>query len=693
MNHVVYSGWMIKSPPEKKLTGPWKIFRAKWKKRYFVLSKPAQSLPGTYLLNYYSDENCKRVRGSIDLEQCAEIIEHLDSDQFQYLLAIKTTHKSKERTYFLATETEEQMSTWVQNLCSVCGMKPDETEAESPKSPHRENLPSRSVQSVQPQSGIPASAVGIMTKPQTLSSTVPAVRSSPSTRTVTTSVSKNVKPKSSVKPANQLEEYIPLESCTSGNKPKQTFRQESLNSVPDEIAPPPPGYSSNLDNDVFRATYDIPPRPSSLESEDLYKVPPTRPLTSSLEPYDIPPPSKSSPSTPRSSSSESQKMDSHSHTSQTYDVPPMRGDDELTTDDLYDVPPSHNQNISLHTVPPSRPPKPGHLQPPACNQEAYMNIPTNSKVFTEKSKGKSVDINSVVAPPPHSGMVLPTSEMANVDLSEMYDFPKSLDNPSVSNLSNGDSTDKLLMSTPPPPSVCNAGIVEHRYINAHKGVVEQPSDMYLPMDTVPTGPVSKARKSSSTDNEVEYTDMSGKSSFDDSFEGRQSIYDHPPPSRPAIPPPRPDKPTGALGEKHDTYSIFSTARTRSFKKKNEESPRVKRKSPSNARPNLVNTNVPLPQRVDRHPDFSTSDEDDEDMGSPDVWENIPPAPANKDTELKYVDLDHDDASDKEPVRSPHATTAPPAHTEYHEIDFVRTDAIRTLKETVTEERKLEKINT
>ncbi|WAQ98642.1 LOW QUALITY PROTEIN: DOS-like protein [Mya arenaria] len=594
------------------------VIENKWKKRYFVLSKPAQSLPGTYLLNYYSDENCKRVRGSIDLEQCAEIIEHLDSDQFQYLLAIKTTHKSKERTYFLATETEEQMSTWVQNLCSVCGMKPDETEAESPKSPHRENLPSRSVQSVQPQSGIPASAVGIMTKPQTLSSTVPAVRSSPSTRTVTTSVSKNVKPKSSVKPANQLEEYIPLESCTSGNKPKQTFRQESLNSVPDEIAPPPPGYSSNLDNDVFRATYDIPPRPSSLESEDLYKVPPTRPLTSSLEPYDIPPPSKSSPSTPRSSSSESQKMDSHSHTSQTYDVPPMRGDDELTTDDLYDVPPSHNQNISLHTVPPSRPPKPGHLQPPACNQEAYMNIPTNSKVFTEKSKGKSVDINSVVAPPPHSGMVLPTSEMANVDLSEMYDFPKSLDNPSVSNLSNGDSTDKLLMSTPPPPSVCNAGIVEHRYINAHKGVVEQPSDMYLPMDTVPTGPVSKARKSSSTDNEVEYTDMSVR--------------------------------LMTLLRVDSQYMIIL---------------------PRHGLPYLLQDLI----------------------NQRDVWENIPPAPANKDTELKYVDLDHDDASDKEPVRSPHATTAPPAHTEYHEIDFVRTDAIRTLKETVTEERKLEKINT
>lgn len=89
--------------------------------------KPAQSLPGTYLLNYYRDENCKASRGCIDLEQCAEIIESLDSDQFEHLLAIKTTHKGRDRTYFLATQTEEQMTTWVRNLCSVCGMKPDES--------------------------------------------------------------------------------------------------------------------------------------------------------------------------------------------------------------------------------------------------------------------------------------------------------------------------------------------------------------------------------------------------------------------------------------------------------------------------------------------------------------------------------------------------------------------------------------
>jgi len=74
-----------------------------------------------------------------------------------------------------------------------------------------------------------------------------------------------------------------------------------------------------------------------------------------------------------------------------------------------------------------------------------------------------------------------------------------------------------------------------------------------------------------------------------------------------------------------------------------------------------------------------------------VWENIPPAPANKDTELKYVDLEHDDSVDKEPVRSPHAhVPGPVAHTEYHEIDFIKTDALRNVKESVSVERSKDK---
>ncbi|ESO93663.1 hypothetical protein LOTGIDRAFT_98709, partial [Lottia gigantea] len=99
----------------------------KWKKRYFVLCKPSGSLPGQYELNYFSDEQCTRKKGTIDLEECEQIIESLDSDQFPYLLAIKTVCRGKERTYFLATATEEDMAKWVSNLCSVCGLKQEES--------------------------------------------------------------------------------------------------------------------------------------------------------------------------------------------------------------------------------------------------------------------------------------------------------------------------------------------------------------------------------------------------------------------------------------------------------------------------------------------------------------------------------------------------------------------------------------
>lgn len=422
-----------------------------------------------------------------------------------------------------------------------------ETES-SPKTPHRENLPSRSIQNVQPQSTLPASAIGIMTKPTGLSATTPSARTSVAPRPhnaatlAKTTAATKAAPVANVN--NKQEEYIPLDTCTSGNNQRQnhTLRQESVSSVPEEVAPPIPIYGPNLDN-VFDATYDIPPSHEDNnddDNEDLYKVPPPRPLTESLEPYDIPPPTKNSPVTPRSSSYDSQKFDRSSMPA--YDILPNRSDSEPTADDIYDVPPSHSQGV-MHEVPPGRPPKPGHLQTGSVGQEPYMNIPTNSKVFSDKSKpGKSVDLNSVVAPPPHKGMTLPTQEIAKLDLSEIYDFPKPSDNQSLSKLVNGEATDKLLMSTPPPPSVCNAGMIEHRYINAKGNVVEQKSDMYLAMDAT----ISQPRKSSSTDNEVEYTDMSGKSSFDEPSESRQSLYDHPPPTRPAMPPPRPERPSGNI---------------------------------------------------------------------------------------------------------------------------------------------------
>ena len=345
-------------------------------------------------------------------------------------------------------------------------------------------------------------------------------------------------------------EYIPLDTCSSGQSVKRTNRQVSVDSVPDEPAPPPPIIpakgSGDFDNEVFHPsqTYDFPPSsepldvydvpPSSVHEDDVYKVPPVRPpVHDPQEMYDIPPLSKNSPSTPRSSSSDSQKADSaYSSQGLMYDTPPVRPDGP-NLDEIYDIPPSHSNNISIDDVPPSRPPKPGHLQ---TSQEPYMNVPTNSRAYTDQSK--QVDINSVVSPA--------TAGMAKIDLTEMYDFPKSRsDNQgNYNNLSNLDTGDKLLTQTPPPPSMCVPR--EHRYINAKEGVVIEP-DVYLQMDSSlgVADPAPKPRESSSTDNDVEYTDMTGHSSFDDSFEGRQQIYDHPPPSRPTMPPPRPLRPAAS----------------------------------------------------------------------------------------------------------------------------------------------------
>lgn len=93
-----------------------------------MLLKPKGSLPGQYQLNYYRDEQQTKFRGSINLDQCEQIIESLESKSHKHLFTIKTEHKSQERTYFLSTETEKEMIQWVHSLCTVCGMKPDDDE-------------------------------------------------------------------------------------------------------------------------------------------------------------------------------------------------------------------------------------------------------------------------------------------------------------------------------------------------------------------------------------------------------------------------------------------------------------------------------------------------------------------------------------------------------------------------------------
>ena len=90
---------------------------------------PASSaLPGSYGLTYYDNPNLRKRLGNIDLDQCEEIIATLDSAHYKHLFALRTKHKGRDRTYYLAADTNEDMNKWVECFCKVCGLKPDPTE-------------------------------------------------------------------------------------------------------------------------------------------------------------------------------------------------------------------------------------------------------------------------------------------------------------------------------------------------------------------------------------------------------------------------------------------------------------------------------------------------------------------------------------------------------------------------------------
>ncbi|XP_050307822.1 protein daughter of sevenless [Anthonomus grandis grandis] len=113
---VVFEGWLTKSPPAKR------IFRAKWRRRWFLLTHSGD-IPGQYILTYYTDRNRRKTKGVIDLDHCEQVdlgLKHEDRHlKFDHVFDIKTPS----RTYYLAADTQEEMKSWVTCICRVCGLK------------------------------------------------------------------------------------------------------------------------------------------------------------------------------------------------------------------------------------------------------------------------------------------------------------------------------------------------------------------------------------------------------------------------------------------------------------------------------------------------------------------------------------------------------------------------------------------
>ncbi|KAK7072626.1 GPI-anchor transamidase subunit gab1 [Halocaridina rubra] len=112
---VVHEGMLKKSPPPKRL------WRAKWRMRWFVLR--AGELPGQYFLEYYTDRTCRKLKGKIDLDQCDQVDAGITfgnrKAEYKYMFDIKTP----KRVYYLCAETEQEMNRWVDCVCQVCGLK------------------------------------------------------------------------------------------------------------------------------------------------------------------------------------------------------------------------------------------------------------------------------------------------------------------------------------------------------------------------------------------------------------------------------------------------------------------------------------------------------------------------------------------------------------------------------------------
>lgn len=212
---IVHEGMLKKSPPPKRL------WRAKWRTRWFVLR--SGELPGQYFLEYYTDSTRRKLKGKIDLDQCDQVDAGITfanrKSEYKYMFDIKTP----KRVYYLCAETEQEMNRWVDCVCHVCGLKIYTQEDEYP-------LPFDHM-------------------PTTPSATPPALHS------LSLEQPLDSPPQSPSSPGSSISgPYIPISTCFTGKRTPNTNSsfpfsddipplgalENHRSSIPNEMAPPAP---------------------------------------------------------------------------------------------------------------------------------------------------------------------------------------------------------------------------------------------------------------------------------------------------------------------------------------------------------------------------------------------------------------------------------------------------------------------
>ncbi|XP_064636379.1 GRB2-associated-binding protein 1-like isoform X2 [Lineus longissimus] len=713
---VIVKGWLVKSPPERKSSRiAWRfVFRAamvckhprlssiaeeapynnykKWRRRYFVLHKPLGSLPGYFALDYYEDETCRRKTGSIDLELTEQIISSLDSSHYAHLFAIKTKFKKKDRTYYLAVDSENEMNKWVECLCQVCGLKPEDVpDADQPAAPPVDSVDgSVDVRTVQPHTGMGAQ------QPET---------------------------PSSIAEQNHAGSYVRLDVCVSTkNDPAPVsspeFDRQSVDSIPDTPPPPiplPVDPSPTTDNAfTFEPNlYSVPPRrpdiPVSEGPQDWYDVPPPQSavFSSNLRRDSTSSSAKRDSSVRGSTQSTLSEQSSMSGPNEIYDVPPTRYQlDEVAKktsevrlsapEDMYDYPPSRidNSEPMAPVIPdaPPRPPRPAPGKPAQIETRlAYQNVPPNSMAHPANRKPD-------------------LTEFKQRSFDDIYDFPKPQPN-------NG------CLSMSPPPGNVTSNVTTHNYINASTTVDNDDDDAFAPADNSN----NNTKLGNDLFSVVPTTNRNGDlhlQALRDSAVN-DNIYQIPPSNAP-ITSARPQVTTRATPTKkpaakgtlpEDTYAIYPTARTRSFKKERVPTPPMNRSTKTQAA--ISEIGIPTPTRIGS--DDSSSSDDDDSLSEQLIakasrrshansltlpYNHKPPqqkkeiqyldldlsGPKGSGDEIQYLDLDLQATPEKKVIkRSPKlskpVTAGNVSPTEYKEIDFLKTHALNETRKTLESEHK------
>uniref|UniRef100_A0A8C9EKG8 GRB2 associated binding protein 1 n=1 Tax=Pavo cristatus TaxID=9049 RepID=A0A8C9EKG8_PAVCR len=342
---VVCSGWLRKSPPEKKLK------RYAWKRRWFVL-RSGRLTGDPDVLEYYKNDHAKKPIRIIDLNLCQQVDAGLtfNKKEFEnsYIFDINTI----DRVFYLVADSEEEMNKWVRCICDICGFNPTDEDAVKP-----------------PVSSLQAS----VELPLPINTSPPSMQAESSLPPPYQLI--NIPPLESSSSQEDPQDYLLLINCQSKKPEPMRSHADSAKSSSSETdcndnvpshKNPAPSMSKQAVNGFFQqqGVYDSPPSRTGLPLADssLYNLP--RSYSQDVLPKAASPTGTDAEgeqhvfNTPSATSSLDAQM---RHISISYDIPPTPGG-------TYQIPRTFpegtlSQTSKLETIPdipPPRPPKPHH---------------------------------------------------------------------------------------------------------------------------------------------------------------------------------------------------------------------------------------------------------------------------------------------------------------------------------------------